>query len=57
MGQMAGYLKGQGMHGHVMKRPDQLIVVNYTDASYGVKSVSGMLCTIGGTVVSWSSRT
>ena len=57
MGRMAGYLKGKAVHGHIMKKPEKLMVVNYTDASYGVKSVSGMICTIGGTVVSWSSRT
>ena len=57
MGRMAGYLKGKTVHGHVMRKPENLMVVNYTDASYAVKSVSGMVCTVGGTVSSWGSRT
>lgn len=57
MGRMAGYLKGKELHGHVMKVPANMTVVNYTDASYGVKSVSGNVCTVGGTVTSWGSRT
>ena len=57
MGRMAGYLKGKNLHGHMMKAPKNLSVVNYTDASYGVKSVSGSICTIGGIVTDWGSRT
>ena len=56
-GRMAGYLKLKLTHGHVMKMPNNLSVINYTDAGYGVKSVSGTICTVGGTITSWSSRT
>ena len=57
MGRMAGYLKNKIMHGHIMRVPRNLSVVNYSDASYGVKSISGSICTVGGTVTSWGSRT
>ena len=54
---MIGYIKSKKVHGHVMKVPKNLSVVDYTDASYSVKSVSGTICTVGGTLTSWSSRT
>ena len=57
MGRMAGYLKGKNILGRVMKIPSNQSVANYSDASYGVRSVSGNICTVGGTVTSWSSRT
>ncbi len=57
MGRITGYLKGKQVHGHVMKVPANLKVVNYTDTSYGVKSANGTICTIGNILTSWSSRT
>ena len=45
-----------------MKRPSNLQAVQYCDASYATdpvarRSVSGMIGTLGGMIVSWSSRT
>ena len=57
MGRIAGYLKSKNIHRHVMKIPSNPSVVNYTDTNYGVRSVSRNICTVGGTVTSWSSCT
>ena len=62
MSRVVGYLKVKELHGLVMKKPDCLTVINYCDTSYVTdkdlrRSVSGMICTLGGLVVNWSSRT
>ena len=45
-----------------MHRPENLTVINYCDASYATekilrRSVSGIIFTVGGLVVNWSSCT
>ena len=62
MNRIVGYLKGKKLHGLIMLRPECLTVINYCDASYTTdkdsrRSVSGMVCTLGGLVVNCSSRT
>ena len=62
MGRVVGYLKGKKLHGHIMRRPRELQAVQYCDASYATdpvlrRSISGMIGTLGGMIVSWSSRT
>ena len=57
MKRVVGYLLGKKLHGLVMRKPENLIPINYCDASYAKKSVSGMIGTIGGMMTSWSSRT
>ena len=62
MHRVVGYLKGKELHGLVMMKPECLTAINYCDASYATdkdlrRSVSGMICTLGGLVVNWSSRT
>ena len=57
MQRVVGYLVGKKLHGLVMRKPNSLIPINYCDASYGKKSVSGMIGTLGGLMTSWCSRT
>ena len=62
MERLVGYLKGKELHGLIMRRPESLRVINYCDASYATdkdlrRSVSGMVGSIGGMVINWSSRT
>ena len=62
MGQIVGYLKGKELHRHVMCNPESLTAVKHCDASYAsdpiaIKSVSGMIGTLGGMMTNWSSRT
>ena len=62
MNRIVGYLEGKKLHGLIMLRPECLTVINYCDASYVTdkdlcRSVSGMVCMLGGLVVNWSSRT
>ena len=62
MERIVGYLKGKKLHGLIMRRPNDLKVIDYCDASYATdtvlrRSVSGMISSIGGMVVNWSSRT
>ncbi len=52
MGRMAGYLKGKTVHGRLIKKSENLMVLDYTNTIYAVKFVSGMVCTIGGMVLS-----
>ena len=62
MRRVVGYLNGKKLHGHIMRRPNSLQAVQYCDASYATdpiarRSISGMIGTLGGMIVSWSSRT
>ena len=62
MERVVGYLKGKVLHGLIMRAPEFLTVIDYCDASYATdtilrRSVSGMICTIGGLLINWSSRT
>ena len=60
MRRVVGYLKGKNFHGHIMRRPIDLRAVQYCDASYTTDpisriSISGMVGTLGGMIVSWIS--
>ena len=57
MERVVGYLRTKQLHGMVMRKPHNLIPINYCDASYALKSVSAMIGTLGGLVTSWCSRT
>ena len=56
MERVVGYRKDKELHGLIMKKPESLTVINYCDATYATdknlrRSVSGMICTVGGLVV------
>ena len=62
MERVVGYLKGKSLRGLIMRRPEYLRAIEYCDASYATdtmlrRSVSGMISSIGGLIVNWSSRT
>ena len=62
MERIVGYLKGKRLHGLIFRKPEALTAVQYCDANYATdpdlrRSVSGMISTIGGMIVNWSSRT
>ena len=62
MRRVVGYLKGKIRHGHVMRRPKDLKAGLYCDSSYATdkdqrRSTRGMIGTLGGMIVNWSSRT
>ena len=57
MERVVGYLRTKQLHGMVIRKPHNLIPINYCDASYALKSVRTMIGTLGGLVTSWCSRT
>ena len=58
---MAGYLKGRKNKYLTFRAPSVLTPISYCDSNYATdpddrKSISGMIHTIGGTIVNWSSK-
>ena len=61
MDRLVRYLKGKELHGLIMRRPESLKIINYCYASCATdkdlrRRVSGMVGSIGGMVINWSSR-
>ena len=58
---IAGYLKGRKVKSLTFRAPSRLIPISYCDSNYATdaedrKSISGMIHTIGGTIVNWSCK-
>jgi histone deacetylase 1/2 len=61
MRRLVGYLKYEATHGLVFLVPEDLTIIGYVDSDYASdkstrKSTTGYLLTMGGCLVSWSSK-
>ena len=61
MGRIVGYLRGKEKHELVIKRPQNLRIYSFGDASYGDcnesrRSSTGDIHTVGGSIISWRAQ-
>ena len=62
MGSFIGYLKGKETKGIIIRKPEVLKAVMFCDSNYATekdkrKSVSGLVDTLAGTLLTFSSKT
>ena len=61
MTRVIGYLKGKEKHTLVFRKPERLQLLSYVDSNFATnpdmrRSVTGMICTIGGMITFWMSK-